>query len=184
MKKNKLTFGVIVGTRGCFSSELARDGRKQLLRQLKALGHRAVILPAGETPSGAVETLADARKCADLFSQHRHEIGGVIVSLPNFGDELGVVNTLHWAKLGVPVLVQASDDDLDKLGCLVRSYFAMNGQHIQFNVVDVVTLRAAQANPERYRSLIVRVAGYSDYFCDLGKALQDEIITRTEHESF
>ena len=115
MKKNKLTFGVIVGTRGCFSSELARDGRKQLLHQLKALGHRAVILPAGETPSGAVETLADARKCADLFSQHRHEIGGVIVSLPNFGDELGVVNTLHWAKLGVPVLVQASDDDLDKL---------------------------------------------------------------------
>ena len=59
----------------------------------------------------------------------------------------------------------------------------MGGQHIQFNVVDAATLRAAQASPESYRSLIVRVAGYSDYFCDLSKALQEEIIARTEHES-
>jgi formate C-acetyltransferase len=67
---------------------------------------------------------------------------------------------------------------------LVRSYFRMDGHHIQFNVVDVKTLKAAQKNPEQHRDLIVRVAGYSDYFCDLGKALQDEIIRRTEHRSF
>lgn len=115
MKKDKLSFGVIVGTRGIFSAELAKCGRSQLLAQLQKLGHNAVILPAEATPSGAVESLADARKCADLFSQHRNEIDGVIVCLPNFSDELGIINTLNWAKLGVPVLVQASDDDLDKV---------------------------------------------------------------------
>jgi L-fucose isomerase-like protein len=115
MRKTQLTFGCIVGTRGCFSAELARAGRAQLLEQLKQLGHKSVILPADETPSGAIETVADARKCADLFNQRRNEIDGVIVALPNFGDELGVVNTLHSARLDVPVLVQASDDELDKL---------------------------------------------------------------------
>jgi pyruvate-formate lyase len=60
----------------------------------------------------------------------------------------------------------------------------MDGHHIQFNVVDVETLRAAQANPEEHRDLIVRVAGYSDYFCDLSETLQEEIIARTEHVDF
>jgi len=71
--------------------------------------------------------------------------------------------------------------DLDRLVSLVRAYFALGGHHIQFNVVTAATLREAQADPERHRDLIVRVAGYSDYFCDLTKALQDEIISRTEH---
>jgi formate C-acetyltransferase len=76
------------------------------------------------------------------------------------------------------------DEDLDKLVQLVRSYFKLDGHHIQFNVVDATTLREAQQHPDQYRSLIVRVAGYSDYFCDLTPALQDEIIARTEHHSF
>ncbi len=67
---------------------------------------------------------------------------------------------------------------------LIRTYFKLDGHHIQFNVVDVETLHAAQKNPEQYRDLIVRVAGYSDYFCDLNETLQNEIITRTEHQSF
>jgi formate C-acetyltransferase len=75
----------------------------------------------------------------------------------------------------------ADEVGLDKLVQLIRSYFKLDGHHIQFNVVDAPTLRAAQANPEQYRDLIVRVAGYSDYFCDLGEVLQDEIIARTEH---
>jgi pyruvate formate-lyase/glycerol dehydratase family glycyl radical enzyme len=77
-----------------------------------------------------------------------------------------------------------SEDGLDKLVQLIRTYFRLDGHHIQFNVVDAATLRQAQAHPEQYRSLIVRVAGYSDYFCDLSKILQDEIIARTEHEAF
>ena len=66
----------------------------------------------------------------------------------------------------------------------MRSYFKLDGHHIQFNVVDAATLREAQQHPEQHRDLIVRVAGYSDYFCDLSVALQEEIIARTEHTGF
>lgn len=77
-----------------------------------------------------------------------------------------------------------SDEKLNKFVHLIRTYFKLRGHHIQFNVVDAATLHAAQQTPERYRDLIVRVAGYSDYFCDLGKALQDEIIARTEQSTY
>jgi len=75
------------------------------------------------------------------------------------------------------------EEGIDKLASLVRAYFRLDGHHIQFNVVTAETLRAAQARPEEHRDLIVRVAGYSDYFCDLTRALQDEIIARTEQTS-
>jgi trans-4-hydroxy-L-proline dehydratase len=74
------------------------------------------------------------------------------------------------------------EESYDKLTALIRSYFSLDGHHIQFNVVNAETLRDAQLHPERYRDLIVRVAGYSDYFNDLGEDLQNEIIKRTEHE--
>jgi formate C-acetyltransferase len=77
-----------------------------------------------------------------------------------------------------------TSEGLAGITALVRGYFKLGGHHIQFNVVDAATLRAAQANPEQYRSLIVRVAGYSDYFCDLSRELQEEIITRTAFEDF
>lgn len=77
-----------------------------------------------------------------------------------------------------------NEDGIEGILHLIRTYFKLDGHHIQFNVVDADTLRAAQRNPEQYRDLIVRVAGYSDYFCDLGETLQNEIITRTEHQSF
>jgi formate C-acetyltransferase len=69
------------------------------------------------------------------------------------------------------------------LAHLIRAYFKLGGHHIQFNVVKAETLRAAQKNPEEYQNLIVRVAGYSDYFNNLSRDLQDEIISRTEHQS-
>ena len=78
----------------------------------------------------------------------------------------------------------ADEEGLDKLAHLVRSYFKMDGHHVQFNVVSADTLRDAQKHPEMYRDLIVRVAGYSDYFVDLCVELQDEIIKRTEHLQF
>jgi formate C-acetyltransferase len=78
----------------------------------------------------------------------------------------------------------AGEDGIDKLAHLVRSYFRVDGHHVQFNVVKAETLRKAQAEPESHRDLIVRVAGYSDYFCDLARELQDEIISRTEHAGF
>ena len=73
---------------------------------------------------------------------------------------------------------------LSKLLHLIRSYFKLDGHHMQFNVIDAGVLRKAQKNPEQYRNLIVRVAGYSDYFVDLGVELQNEIINRTEHREF
>lgn len=82
-----------------------------------------------------------------------------------------------------PALVE-NDDGIDKWAALIRTYFKLDGHHIQFNVVRAETLRKAQAAPDQYRDLIVRVAGYSDYFCDLPRELQDEIIARTEHAAF
>ncbi|HWR42607.1 trans-4-hydroxy-L-proline dehydratase [Sporomusa sp.] len=80
--------------------------------------------------------------------------------------------------------VVAGEEGLRKLKDLIRAYFKLDGHHIQFNIVDAATLRDAQKNPEKYNNLIVRVAGYSDYFNNLTKALQDEIIERTEHKDF
>jgi formate C-acetyltransferase len=97
-------------------------------------------------------------------------------------DHLKAGGTLLNMKF-TPSLV-ATDDGVDKWAHLVRGYFKMDGHHVQFNVVRADTLRQAQANPDEHRDLIVRVAGYSDYFCDLSRALQDEIIERTEHEGF
>jgi formate C-acetyltransferase len=75
----------------------------------------------------------------------------------------------------------ADEDGIEKLAHLIRAYFRMDGHHIQFNVVSADTLREAQKNPEQHRNLIVRVAGYSDYFINLGESLQNEIVARTEH---
>ncbi len=116
-----VTFGVIVGTRGFFNPELAREGRKALLARLEHLGYRSIVLDenasaaAKSTLGGLVETRADAQRCAALFQAHREQIDGVIVSLPNFGDETGIVQTLDLAKLHVPVLVHAFDDEPDKV---------------------------------------------------------------------
>ncbi len=78
--------------------------------------------------------------------------------------------------------VLATESDLDKLGSLVRTYFNLGGHHIQFNIVDTKTLRKAQDAPDEYRNLLVRVAGYSDYFVDLDREHQEEIISRTQQQ--
>jgi len=82
-----------------------------------------------------------------------------------------------------PKIVEGAEG-IDHMAHLVRSYFKLDGHHIQFNVVTAETLREAQAQPDKHRDLIVRVAGYSDYFCDLTSALQNEIIARTEQTGF
>ena len=109
------TFGVIVGNRGFFPDVLARDGRQEVLGVLAAQGYKGICLTPDDTKFGSVETLSDARKCADLFKQHRDQIDGVLVTLPNFGDERGVANTLRFAGLDVPVLVHAFPDSSDKM---------------------------------------------------------------------
>lgn len=109
------TFGVIIGNRGFFPAVLARDGREQTLRVLEQEGYKTTCLTPDDTKFGSVETLQDARKCADLFKKHAGEIDGIIVSLPNFGDERGVANSIRISGLDVPVLVQAYPDEPEKM---------------------------------------------------------------------
>ncbi len=109
------TLGVIVGNRDFFPDILIGEGRRDLLAVLNELDIRPILLGENDTKLGAVETYNDARQCADLFKQHRDEMDGILVLLPNFGDEKGVVDAIQMAGLNVPVLVQAYPDDLDHL---------------------------------------------------------------------
>jgi len=109
------TLGVIVGNRGFFPDHLCDSGRQTILKVLEAAGIKAVALTPADTKFGSVETLDDAHKCANLFRQHRDELDGVLVTLPNFGDERAIANTLRWAELNVPVLVQAFPDDASRM---------------------------------------------------------------------
>ena len=115
--KERMCFGIIIGTRAYFNSELAKDVRKQLLRTLADEGYDYVILPEDATPTGSssIETREDGLKCAELFRQNRDRIDGIIVSLPNFGFEIGIINAISVADLNVPILVQACDEENDKV---------------------------------------------------------------------
>src|ERR1041385_3032750 len=106
-----ITLGIIVGNRGFFPAHLCDSGRKQILATLEKLGIGAVVLDTNVTKFGAVESMDDAQKCADLFKANASKIDGILVTLPNFGDERGVANAIRWSGLRVPVLVHAFNDD-------------------------------------------------------------------------
>jgi formate C-acetyltransferase len=135
----------------------------------------------GATPDGRMAEKPLSEGISPVQGADRRGPTAVIKSVAKM-DHVRTGGTLLNQKF-TPHLLK-DNDGLDKFVQLIRTYFKLDGHHIQFNVVDAATLRAAQENPEQHRDLIVRVAGYSDYFCDLGKALQDEIIARTEHEAF
>ena len=135
----------------------------------------------GATPDGRKAWNPLSEGVSPVQGADRHGPTAVIKSVAKM-DHARTGGTLLNQKF-TPHLLK-DDESLGKLANLVRTYFKLDGHHIQFNVVDVDTLKAAQKNPDQYRDLIVRVAGYSDYFCDLSRSLQDEIITRTEHQSF
>ena len=107
----RVTLGVIVGNRGFFPGHLAATGRVEMLRALEEEGIDAVIIDAAASNHGAIESRDEAKACAALFRQHRDRIDGVVVTLPNFGDERAVADTLRLAGLDVPVLIHAASDD-------------------------------------------------------------------------
>ncbi len=115
-----VTLGVIVGNRGFFPDHLCESGRKTILHVLEKEGLRVVITPADATNNGAIESLQEARICADLFREFRDEIDGILVTLPNFGDERAIANSLRWADLDVPVLVHAFQDSADNMSIASR----------------------------------------------------------------
>lgn len=115
MKKKKTTLGVIVTNRNFFADSLVAEGRRAILNKLAELGINAIAVDESDTNLGAIETWSDAQKCAALFKQHQDEIDGILVSLPNFGDEKGVAEAVRLSGLDVPVLVHAFPDSTDEL---------------------------------------------------------------------
>ena len=120
MSHKKMTMGVIIGNRGFFPDQLAKSGREEMIRVLSAAGIDCVVLGPEDSKHGAVETHEEAKRCAALFQKNRDRIDGVIVSLPNFGDERAIADTLRLAELRVPVLVQATPDDAKKMTIAFR----------------------------------------------------------------
>ena len=135
----------------------------------------------GATPDGRKANTPLSEGISPVQGADRHGPTAVLKSAGKM-DHVRTGGTLLNQKFSPQVL--EGEKGIDTLAHLVRSYFTLGGHHIQFNVVNAETLREAQKKPEQYRDLIVRVAGYSDYFADLSKTLQDEIIARTEHQRF
>ena len=104
------TFGVIVGSRGFFPHHLAKEGREEIVAVLAKLGYGCVVLSPEQTQHGAVQTPDDARRCAELFRREAERIDGILVTLPNFGEERAIVDAIRLSGLHVPVLVQATPD--------------------------------------------------------------------------
>jgi L-fucose isomerase-like protein len=115
-----MTFGVIVGNRGFFPDHLAKTGREEMLQALRNAGMEPVVLGSEQSKHGAVETYEEAMRCAELFKSRHESIDGVIVTLPNFGDERAIADTLRLSRLNVPVLVQATPDTPGKMAITHR----------------------------------------------------------------
>src|SRR6202163_126469 len=120
MPKKKMTMGLIVGNRGFFPGHLAKTGREEMLCFLGSAGMDVVALTPEESKYGAVETREESHRCAELFKRNRDRIDGIIVTLPNFGEERAIADTLRWADLRVPVLIQATPDEPQKMTIAAR----------------------------------------------------------------
>jgi L-fucose isomerase-like protein len=118
--QRKMTFGVIVGNRGFFPDHLAKTGREEIISVLEAAGATAIVLGPEESKYGAVETYTEAEHCAALFKKHAEEIDGIIITLPNFGEERGIVDAIRLSGLKVPVLVQATPDRSEAMTIATR----------------------------------------------------------------
>ena len=155
-------------------------GGRYRVEMLPTTSHVYFGSVTGAMPDGRKAGLPLSEGISPVQGADRHGPTAVFKSAAKM-DHLKTGGALLNMKF-TPALL-AGDGGIENLAHLVRAYFKMNGHHVQFNVVRAETLRRAQAEPEAYRDLIVRVAGYSDYFCDLARELQDEIISRTEHQA-
>jgi L-fucose isomerase-like protein len=119
-KPRTMTFGIVVGNRGFFPDHLAKTGREEIMQVLEGVGAKAIVLSPEQSKYGAVETYEESVRCAELFKKHADEIDGIIVTLPNFGEERGIVDAIRLSGLKVPVLVQATPDRSDNMTIAVR----------------------------------------------------------------
>jgi len=162
---HRVTFGLIVGNRGFFPGHLCEAGRQEMLRVLAEEGIGAITLDTADTPFGSVETLQDAEKCAALFRAHRAEIDGILVALPNFGDERGVANAVRLAELDVPLLVQAFPDEGGKMTSADRRDSFCGKMSVCNNLrqygipYTLTTLHTASPDSESFRQDLRQFAG-------------------------
>tara|TARA_R110000868_G_scaffold83515_3_gene235679 strand:+ start:24961 stop:26376 length:1416 start_codon:yes stop_codon:yes gene_type:complete len=120
MSKSALSIGIIIGNRDFFPDSLVEKARTEIIAVFDKLNIKPILLETTDTKLGGVETYKDSQKCAELFKKHRNEVAGILVLLPNFGDERGVADTLKLADLNVPVLIQAYPDELSKMNVVNR----------------------------------------------------------------
>jgi L-fucose isomerase-like protein len=164
-RPKRITVGLLVGNRGFFPGHLAREGRDQMLAVLREEGFDVVTLGVNDSRYGAVESRDEAKACAKLFRTHRDRIAGVIVTLPNFGDERGVAETLRLAGLHVPVLVHAAADDPKRM-LIANRRDAFCGKMSVCNVLtqygipySLTTLHTVAPAAESFRKDLRRFAG-------------------------
>src|SRR5438309_10268699 len=120
MPNKKMTVGLIIGNRGFFPDQLAKSGREEMIRVLTQAGMDCIVLSPEESKHGAVETHEEAKRCAALFRKNSDRIDGVIVTLPNFGDERAIADTMRLARLDVPAPVQATPHTAARMTILPR----------------------------------------------------------------
>ena len=156
-------------------------GGKTQLNMLSTTCHNYFGSVCGATPNGRLAHFAISDGTSPAHGSDTHGPTAVIKSLGKL-DQTKSGGTLLNVRF-VPQLLKREEDQ-KKLASLIRTYFKFGGHHIQFNIVDTATLHDAQKHPEEYRDLLVRVAGYSDYFNDMTEQLQNEIIARTENEAY
>jgi len=147
-----ITFGLIVGNRNFFPDSLAQSGRERMLKVLEKAGYSVVCLSSEDTKYGTVETREDAKKCAQLFKENSDKIDGIIVTLPNFGDEKGIAEAIRLSGLNVPVLVHAFPDDINTLDIAHRGdsfcgKISVCNNLVQYNIPFSLT-KVHTINPE------------------------------------
>src|SRR5713101_4723915 len=171
----KSTFGLIIGNRGFFPDHLAKSGREEMIQVLQSVGIDVVVLSPEQSKHGAVETHEEAKRCAALFRAASDRIDGVIVSLPNFGDERAIADTLRLASLNVPVLIQATPDTPSKMGIAHRrdsfcgKMSACNNLKQYGIPYSLTTLHTVSPNSEEFKKDLEWFAGV----CRIVKGLKN-----------
>src|SRR5258707_7992600 len=173
--KRKMTMGVIVGNRGFFPHHLAKTGREEMIQALQQAGMDVVVLGQEQSKYGAVETYDEARHCAELFKSKADTIDGVIVTLPNFGDERAIADTLRLSRLDLPVLVQATPDTPSKMAITHRrdsfcgKMSACNNLRQYGIPYSLTTLHTVSPNSEEFKKDLEWFAGV----CRIVKGLRN-----------
>ena len=157
MPDRTMTLGVIVGNRGFFPDHLARSGRRDMIAALTSCGVRPIVMDETESKYGAVETRQEAARCAELFKRHREAIDGIVVTLPNFGDERAIAETIRMANLAAPILVQATPDTPSRMSIRDRrdsfcGKMSACNNLAQYGIpYSLTTLHTEDPNSEQFR---------------------------------